>query len=79
MSKKDVANRMDHVIYYCKYHNTTIQSNEYDNKGNKKRHRKCNSRIFYNKEEKEYYLDTDLSDFCNNKIKKEYINMADIN
>ena len=70
---------MEHVIYYCKCHNTTIQSNEYDNNGNKKRQKKYNSRNFYNKEEKEYYLDTDHSDFCKNKIKKYYINMADIN
>ena len=70
---------MDNVIYHCKYHNTKTQSNEYDNNGNKKRQRKCNSRNFYNKEEKEYYLDIAHSDLCNNKIKKEYINMADIN
>ena len=40
---------------------------------------KWNARIFYNKNNNEYYIDKEHSEFCDNKINKEYINFGYIN
>jgi len=41
--------------------------------------RKCNSRLYYEKEKKEYYLETEHSKFCEDHKKQKFENLADIN
>ena len=79
MTKTSVAEKNDDIIYYCNMHNTTIESNESYKNGRKKKMPKCNARIYYNKAEKKYYLETEHSEYCNNKVKEKYTNDVDLN
>lgn len=79
MTKNKVAEKQNDIIYYCNMHNTMIDSDEYNEKGKKKKIAKCNARIYYNKSENKYYLETDHSDYCQMKSNKSYTNLADIN
>ena len=60
-------------------HNTTIESNETYKNDRKKKMTKFNARIYYNKAEKKYYLETEHSEYCNNKVKEKYSNDVDLN
>lgn len=50
--KKYVVKSYEYIIYYCHFHNTTIDSNEVTDKGYKKKISKCKARVFYNKNNK---------------------------
>ena len=76
MTRKDKAKDYKIIIYYCNLHNTTIDNNK---QGKKVKIRKCNSRIYYDKNLKEYYLETEHSNFCENRNKQNYQNLEDIN
>ena len=78
MTKINTAFKYDHIIYYCTFHNTTIYSKTYNITGRKKIIRKCNDRIYSDKNSQNYYIDTDYSNYCNKIINKEYVNLADI-
>ena len=49
MTKKKNAENYKHIIYYCSYHNTKLNSQSYNKSGRKKLVRKCNARIYYKK------------------------------
>jgi len=53
MTKKNNAENYEHIIYYCSYHNTTLNSQTYNKSGRKKLVRKCNARIYYKKNNNE--------------------------
>ena len=78
MTKEHEAKIIDHIIYYCKYHNSIIDSDKVNTKGRKTPIRKCNSRIIY-ENKNIYYLETEHSDICLNISKLNYSNLADIN
>ena len=41
ITKLKTVYKLDYIIYYCKFLNTTILSNKYDNKGKKNNKMKC--------------------------------------
>ena len=79
MTRKDKAKSYNTLIYYCNLHNTTIYSNKIGINGNKLKIRKCNARLYYEKDKKEYYFETAHSKFCDNRKIQKYENIADIN
>ena len=69
MTRKDKAEIYPYIIYYCNLHNTTINSSSLDKNGKKIKIRKCNARIYYEKNNKSFYLETGHSIYCENRKK----------
>ena len=77
-SKYNYAKNNDHVIYYCHYHWTTVESDKLNKKGEPLRTSKCFSRVYYYKSSKKYLMDWGHSDFCDKLNIPKYENFADI-
>ena len=78
MTKNKKAFNSEYVIYYCHFHRTLIKSTKLSKNGEKKRHNKCNSCVFYYKYSKKYICDWPHSTFCDKSNLPQYENLGDI-